>query len=142
MLKIEKEKVIRRSLDIFHLKIEKKFNEMSQNSSDISLLKLKDELKGKTVAKPNETAISEILKEHIQYFNKKVLIGERSDTSLQKYERAKELLMTFIQKEYKEKNICWTSINSPFIYNFKSFLNYESNFKGKIGIKNNSVVNI
>ena len=46
VLKLEKEKVIRRSLDLFHLAIEKKFNELIQHSTDISLLNLRDELKG------------------------------------------------------------------------------------------------
>ncbi|KUJ59510.1 hypothetical protein AR687_22850 [Flavobacteriaceae bacterium CRH] len=62
VLKLEKEKVIRRSLDLFHLTIEKKFNELIQHNTDISLLNLRDELKGKKIIKENEISIIEAIK--------------------------------------------------------------------------------
>lgn len=140
VLKLEKEKVIRRSLDLFHLAIEKKFNELIQHSTDISLLNLRDELKGKRISNENEISIIEVLEMHIEYFRKKVSIAERSKATLQKYERSKELLIIFIQREYDDIHFAWNKINSPFIFNLESYLKYESNFKGRIGIKNNSVV--
>jgi integrase len=140
VLKLEKEKVIRRSLDLFHLTIEKKFNELIQYNTDISLLNLRDELKGKKIIKENEISIIEVLQMHIEYFRKKVSIAERSKATLQKYERSKELLMIFTQREYDDVYFAWSKIDSPFIFNLESYLKYESNFKGRIGIKNNSVV--
>jgi integrase len=111
-----------------------------QQNTYISLINLRDELKGKSTIKPNKISIIEVLEMHIKYFRKKVSIGERSQASLQKYERSKELLMTFIQIEYNKAYFAWNKIDSPFIYNLESYLKYESNFKGRIGIKNNSVV--
>lgn len=140
VLKLEKEKVIRRSLDLFHLTIEKKFNQLIQHNTDISLLNLRDELKGKRIIKQNEISIIEVLEMHIEYFRKKVSIAERSKATLQKYERSKELLMIFTQREYDDIYLAWSKIDSPFIFNLESYLKYESNFKGRIGIKNNSVV--
>ncbi|TCN57620.1 site-specific integrase [Flavobacterium circumlabens] len=140
VLKLEKEKVIRRSLDLFHLTIEKKFNELIQHNTDISLLNLRDELKGKRIIKENGISIIEVLEMHIEYFRKKVSIAERSQATLQKYERSKELLMIFTLKEYDNVDFAWSKIDSPFIFNLESYLKYESNFKGRIGIKNNSVV--
>lgn len=140
VLKLEKEKIIRRSLDLFHLIIEKKFNELIQHNTDISLLNLRDELKGKRIIKENEISIIEVLEMHIEYFRKKVSIAERSKATLQKYERSKELLMIFTQREYDDLYFEWSKIDSLFIFNLESYLKYESNFKGRIGIKNNSVV--
>lgn len=43
-------------------------------------------------------------------------------------------------KQYNLVDIPADEISSSFIYNLEEFLKYESNFKGHIGIKNNSVV--
>ncbi|WP_367891391.1 hypothetical protein [Flavobacterium pectinovorum] len=100
VLKLEREKVIRRGLDLFHLTIKKKFNELIQHNTDVSLLNLRNELKGKEIIKENEISIIEVLQMHIEYFRKKVSIAERSKATLQKYQRSKELLMIFTQSDY------------------------------------------
>jgi hypothetical protein len=136
VLKLEKEKIIRNSLDILHVSIEKKFNEIISSGSPVSLVNLKNALKGRnTVA-----SILEILETHIKYFKKKVSIAERSKASLQKYIRSKDLIAIFIQKEYNKPDILWNKISSSFIYKLESFIKYESTFKGRTGIKNNSTV--
>lgn len=142
VLKIEKEKVLKNSLDLLQLNIEKKFNEMTKESLDVSLQLLKNEFTGKTktIVKAKEVSILEVIDKYIKFFEKKVNAGERSEASLQKYERSKELLITFMKKQYKIEDLPANEISSSFIYNLESFLKYESNYKGKIGIKNNSVV--
>jgi site-specific recombinase XerD len=144
VLKIEKEKVIKSSLDLFQLNAEKKFNELFRIDSEVSLELLKEELSGKTNAKKNcstkQTTIIEILDKYNKYFSKKVTAGERSSASLQKYERSKELLLNFMKKNYVTSDMPALEISSSFVYKLEEFLKYESNFKGKIGIKNNSVV--
>jgi site-specific recombinase XerD len=144
VLKIEKEKVIKNSLDLFQLNAEKKFNELFRIDSEVSLELLKEELSGKTNAKKNcstnQTTIIEILDKYNKYFRKKVTAGERSSASLQKYERSKELLLNFMKKNYGTSDMPALEISSSFVYKLEEFLKYESNFKGKIGIKNNSVV--
>jgi len=140
VLKLEKEKILKNSLDLIHLNIEKKFNEMAKETSDISLILLKNELNGKTKIKTEEATVLKILETHNRYFKRKVDANERSKASLQKYERSKELLASFMKKQYSIEDLPSNEITSAFIYNLESFLKYESNFKGKIGIKNNSVV--
>lgn len=142
VLKIEKEKVIKHSLDLFQLNIEKKFNEITKEGLEVSLQLLKNEFTGKTktIVKAKEVSILEVIDKYNKYFEKKVVAGERSEASLQKYERSKELLITFMKKQYKIEDITSNEISSAFIYNLESFLKYESDYKGKIGIKNNSVV--
>lgn len=107
---------------------------------DVLLVKLKDALNGKIQVKSETMTILEILDMYIEYFRKKVEGKERSMASLQKYERSKELLLMFINKQYGQTDMECILINSAFVYNLESFLKYDTNFKGKIGIKNNSVV--
>ncbi len=140
VLKLEKEKVIKQSLDVFHLNIEKKFNELAKVDPEVSLSLLKNEFKGKVKLKSKSISITEVIQKHNDYFKRKVDAGERAKASLQKYDRAKDLIIAFIKKQYSINDLDAVEINSAFVYNFEAYLKYESNFKGKIGIKNNSVV--
>jgi len=142
VLKIEKEKVLKSRLDLIKLNIEKKFNEMTKETLDVSLQLLKNEFTGKTktIVKAKEISILEVIDKYIKYFEKKVTANERSEASLQKYERSKKLLITFMKKHYKIGDLPVNEVSSAFIYNLESFLKYESNYNGRIGIQNNSVV--
>lgn len=141
-LKLEKEKVIKSSLDLYQLNAEKKFNELFRIDPEVSMELLKSELGGKPKAnlKTKEVTIIQILDKYIRHFKKKVLSDERSTASLQKYERSKGLLVNFMQKKYGLKDMLAQDISSSFVYSLEEFLKYESNFKGTLGIKNNSVV--
>lgn len=141
VLKVEKEKVIKQALDNIHLTIEKKFNELYKIDPDVSLLLLKKEISGKskTLKKENMT-ILEVMETHNTYFKRKVEAGDRSPASLQKYERAKGLIKSFMEKQYRISDIDALQINGAFVYNLEEFLTYESIYKGRKGIKNNSVV--
>lgn len=140
VLKLEKEKIIKQSLDVFQMNIEKKFNELAKVDPEVSLLLLKNEFKGKVKLKSKSISISEVMQKHNDYFKRKVDAGERAQASLQKYDRAKDLIIAFIKKQYNINDLDAVEINSAFVYNLEAYLKYESNFKGKIGIKNNSVV--
>lgn len=140
VLKLEKEKVIKNALDLFLIGMEKKFNELLKIDQDFSLQLLKDEFKGETVVKEDCVSLIEIMNKHNEFFKKKVNAGERSKASYQKYERAKDLLITFMTKQYGIQDIPLFEVNSAYVYNLESFLKYDSRFKGITGIKNNSVV--
>ncbi|MDX6188634.1 site-specific integrase [Flavobacterium sp. Fl-318] len=140
VLKLEKEKVIKNTLDLFLLGMEKKFNELLKIDPDFSLQLLKDEFKGETTVKEDSVSIIEIMNKHNEFFKRKVDAQERSKASYQKYERAKDLLITFMTKQYGIQDISLPEVNSAFVYNLEAFLKYDSNFKGKTGIQNNSVV--
>lgn len=140
VLKIEKEKVIRQALDNFQLAVEKKFNELYKIDTEVSLTLLKKELSGKSKTKRDSISIMEVMSKHNEYFKKKVDAGDRSPASLQKYERAKELLKIFMEKQYRLSDMDASEINGAFVHNLEEFLTYDSTYKGRRGIKNNSVV--
>jgi len=140
VLKLEQEKVIKQALDIFQMNIEKKFNELQKIDSEVSLSLLKNEFQGKVKLKSKSISIIEVMQKHAAFFERKVTAGERAPASLQKYGRAKDLLAAFMRKQYGIDNIDAIEINSAFVYNLEEYLKYESNFKGRSGIKNNSVV--
>lgn len=138
VLKLEKEKTIRRSLDLLHLSIDKKFNEIILSGNSVSLADLKNDIKG--IKTTSAISIIDILETYINYFTKKVSISERSKASLQKYSRSKDLIKVFMQTQYNKSDIPFSKISSSFIYKLESFLKFESSFKNRTGIKNNSVV--
>jgi site-specific recombinase XerD len=140
VLKMEKEKVIKQALDIFQMNIEKKFNELQKIDPEVSLSLLKNEFQGKVKLKAKSISIIEVMQKHAAFFERKVTAGERAPASLQKYGRAKDLLVAFMRKQYGIDDIEAIEINSAFVYNLEEYLKYESNFKGRSGIKNNSVV--
>jgi site-specific recombinase XerD len=51
-----------------------------------------------------------------------------------------ELIKIFNNKTYSSNDVLIDKINSAYIYNLESYLKFESDYKGKTGIKNNSVV--
>lgn len=140
VLKIEKEKVTRQALDNFQLAVEKKFNELYKIDTEVSLTLLKKELSGKSKTKRDSISIMEVMRVHNEYFKKKVDAGHRSPASLQKYERAKDLLKIFMEKQYRLIDMDASEINGAFVHNLEEFLTYDSTYKGRRGIKNNSVV--
>ncbi|MFP9098549.1 phage integrase SAM-like domain-containing protein [Flavobacterium sp. RHBU_24] len=140
VLKLEREKVLKQSLDNFQFAIEKKFNELYKFDPEVSLLLLKKELAGKSRTETASVTILQVMEKHNSYFKRKVNAGERAAASLQKYERAKDLLQNFMRKHYNLSDIDATQVNSAFVHNLEDFLRYESSFKGRTGIKNNSVV--
>lgn len=140
-LKIEKEIVIKNLLDLFQLNVAKKFTELFRIDPEVNLQLLKAELTGKAkIDQPQGSTIIEILDTYILFFSKRVNSGERAPASLQKYKRAKDLLLSFINSNYKKEDMPSSELSSSFVFKLEQFLKYESNFKEQTGIKNNSVV--
>lgn len=140
-LKAEKEKVIKSSLDLMQLNAEKKFTELFRIDPDVDLELLKAELTGKVkIGQPQGPSIISIMETYNIFFTKRVNSGERAAASLQKYKRAKDLLLDFIAATYKKEDMPASEISSSFVFKLEQFLKYESSFKDQTGIKNNSVV--
>jgi site-specific recombinase XerD len=139
-LKLEKEKIIKASLDSLTLKFERKINERIRENSAIDLQQIKTEIIGKPKKKTKEIGLIDLFEIHNEAFEKKVKAGERSPASLQKYNRAKELIQAFLKKQYNKDNISPKAVNGPFIHNLESYLKYDSIYRHKTGIQNNSVV--
>jgi len=137
-LRFEKEKVLKQSLELFQLKIEQIYFTLLKSNPDFSLNDVKNVLKGNDLG--SKTFLLEIFKKHNEDFSRKVLINEKSKASLQKYNRSKELIAAFLRKKYGKDDIEIEKVNNAFIYNLESYLKYESQYKGILGIKNNSVV--
>lgn len=126
-------------LDLFVLGMEKKLNELLKIDQDFSLQLLKYEFKGETAVKEDCVSLIEIMNRHNEFFKRKVDAGDRSKASYQKYER-EDLLIIFMTKQYGKHDISLSEVNSAYVYNLEAFLKYDSSFKGKTGIQNNSVV--
>jgi hypothetical protein len=140
-LKIEKEIVIKNLLDLFQLNAAKKFTELFRIDPEVNLQLLKAEITGKAqIEQPRGPTIIEILETYNIYFTKRVSSGERAPASLQKYKRAKDLLLNFISSTYKQEDMLASDLSSSFVFKLEQFLKYDSSFKDQTGIKNNSVV--
>ncbi|WP_264536651.1 hypothetical protein [Flavobacterium sp. N1736] len=142
-LKIEKEIVIKNLLDLFQLNAAKKFTELFRIDPEVNLQLLKAEITGKAkIDQPKGSTIIEIMETYNIFFTKRVNSGERAPASLQKYKRAKDLLLNFISSTYKQEDMPASELSSSFAFKLEQFLKYESNFKDQTGIKNNSMESI
>jgi len=135
---MEKEKKIRKNLDIFQLEIKKKYDGKISENSEFSLAEFKNELTGSMTE--NRIAVLKILQNYITHFSRKVKNDERSSDSLRKYERSKELLIEFIKTNYQKDDITCESINDTFIHKLELFLKNRA-LKANKGIRNNSNIN-
>lgn len=139
-LKLEKEKTIKNTLDTLTIKFERKVNEKVRDNTKIDLQEIKIEIIGKPKMKTKEIGLIDLFIIHNNTFEKKVKAGERSPASLQKYNRAKNLIQLFLKKKFQKDNISINAVNGSFIHNLESYLKYDSVYKDKVGIKTNSVV--
>jgi integrase len=139
LLRQDKEKTLKEFLDLFLLNIEKIHNQIERFQEDITIEEFKNRILGKQITETSPSLLK-IIDEHNLYFSKLVKIGERSKASLQKYKRVMELIKIFNNKTYGSNDVFIDKINSAYIYNLESYLKFESDYKGKTGIKNNSVV--
>ncbi len=139
LLRQDKEKTLKEFLDLFLLNIEKIHNQIERYQEDITIKEFKNRILGKQEIETIPTLIK-IIEEHNLHFSKLVAIGERSKASLQKYSRVKDLIKIFNNKTFGCDDIQIDKIHSAYIYNLESYLKFESDYKGKKGIRNNSVV--
>jgi len=138
-LRLTSEKNCKLAIDLLESKIESIFLELSRNNPDTSLSDIKKVLNGKTTQK-GDIDILKLFKKHNEYFKKKYQAGERSKASLQKYNRAKDLLSCYIKAKHGRTSFSILEIDNQFVYNLESYLKYESSFNTKVGISHNSVV--
>ncbi len=139
-LRSEKEKVAKQTLDVLHLKIERTYNEFLKFNPEVRLEEIKNALNGNVVTDDPTVYLLTIFDKHNADFKKRVEGNERTPASLQKYNRSKDLVKSFLKSKYGVEDIDIDKVNSAFIYNLESFLKYESVYKEKVGIDNNSVV--
>ena len=139
LLRDSREKVIKESLDHFLLKGERFYNEAFKMGSEITLDELKNHLKG-VQRKSKAVYLIDLFDFYNSHFLKLVDINERSKASYQKYQRSKDLVQKFVKSKYGVSDIDVNDVSSSFIYNLESYLKFESEYKGTIGIQNNSVV--
>jgi site-specific recombinase XerD len=137
-LRSEREKVLKQSLDLLHLKVDRTYNNLLKLNPEVNLEEVKNVITGNT--KDDTVYLLTIFDKHNEDFKKRVNNCERASASLQKYNRSKDLILAFLRKKYSKDDVDVKKVNSAFIYNLESFLKYESEYKGIVGIKNNSVV--
>jgi site-specific recombinase XerD len=143
VLRVDKEKVIKDYLNHFIIKIERLYNQIQRNEEDLSILEFKNRLLGreeKNKVTEEKPTILSLFTFHNTHFEKLVNVGDRAQASLQKYERIKSLIKIFNMKNFGTEDILVENINNAYIFNLESFMKFESEYKGKVGIQNNSVV--
>lgn len=138
-LKLKCEKIIKQYLDKITSDVDSAFLNLSDTRDFFTAADIKNKITGK-VKDINEVLCSEVLDLYNINFEKKVIRGERTEASLQKYNRVKTLFENYIMKRFNKRDYLVEKIDNQLIYDFDSFLRYESGFKGKIGISNNAVV--
>lgn len=138
--KNSKEKVIKESLDIFEYKAISLHNRLLRENNTINVTDFKDELLDKPKKEELKISMLNIIDLHNEHFEKLVNIEERATASLQKYRRVKTIIEEYNLKYYGSKDIDISKINGAYIYNLESYMKFESNYNGKIGIENNSIV--
>jgi site-specific recombinase XerD len=127
------------AIDLLENKIESIYFELVRQNPNSTLFDVKETLSGKS-SKAGEYDIIKLFKNHNEYFKKKSEAGERSKASLQKYNRAKDLLFNFIKIKHGKTSFDINVIDNVFIYNLENFLKYESSFNSKVGISHNCVI--
>lgn len=138
-LKIKKENTIKLYLDKIIRDVDAAYLHLNDTLDFVTASDIKNSVTGK-VKNINEVLCSEVINLHNNNFEKKVLRGERTVASMQKYNRVKTLFENYIAKRLNKKEYLVKKIDNQLLYDFDSFLRYESGFKGKIGISNNAVV--
>lgn len=138
-LRLNNEKNCKIALSSIENKIESIYYELSKNNPDTTLADIKSKYNGK-YPQTGDMDIIALFKKHNNYFKKKVNTGERKKSSLQKYNRAKDLLSNYIKTKYRKSSFNINDIDSQFVFNLEEYLKYESTFNSKVGISHNSVV--
>ena len=91
------EKNCQNALKLIETKIESIYFDLIKMDKNVTLNKIKNELKGKQ-DKSNYIDVLKLFQVHNDYFKKRYENGERTKASLQKYNRAKDLLANFLKK--------------------------------------------
>jgi len=138
-LKIKKEKAIQISLTNLLKEIENSYHQLLNGNNEFTAKEIKQNLRGELKSAKDYT-FKEIAEYHHIHFKKKVDTGERSQGSIVKYERSKDLFLNFLTKKLNLQDIRISSISTNMIYDFESYLRYESTYRDKVGIGNNSTV--
>lgn len=138
-LKVKKEIAIKSVIDRIKEDINAAYLQLCSTQEFVTALDIKNKVTGK-VKDISEVLCSEVFDLHNKEFEKKVLRKERTEASLQKYNRVKILFENYINKRFNKKEYLVKKIDNQLIYDFDSFLRYESRYKVRIGISNNAVV--
>jgi hypothetical protein len=120
ILRLEKEKNLKRYLDNIEIKIENSYLELVKKDVNTTLNDIKNKLNGISKEKV-EIDILKLFKVHNDNFKRKSDSGERSKASLQKYNRAKDLITNFIKLKKGKISFNILDINNQFIYDLEAF---------------------
>lgn len=137
-LRVENEISLKNYLGTIETSIEQKYLQIiKENGDNISALFLKSICFG-----DSERGISllEIVTTHNQYFKKQVDKGDRSNGSLEKYERMGDVIKEYLQCKYKLNDIPFDKVNRQFVFGLDDFLRFERKHGSKKGIAHNTTV--
>jgi integrase len=139
-LRIDNEINLKNYLEMLKNNIEAKYIQYSKNSEieEITPFHFKNYCFNN---KPeHKITLIEIIENHIKFFKKQVVKGDRAKGSLEKYERMLDVISDYLQTRCKLKDIPFDKINRQFVYNFDEFLRFERKHGNKSGLANNTTV--
>lgn len=138
-LKAKDEKALKISLSNLEKEIEKSYQDLLSKNIDFEAQEIKQNLKGEIKSSKDYTFI-EACDYHMNNFTKKVKAKEKTKATEVKYKRSKDLFLNYLQKREGIKDIKVSKIKSKHVYDFESFMRYESTYRDKVGIGHNSTV--
>ena len=138
--RIENENSLSTYIYSFSESIEKKYSEYLKENKENNLTALDLKKLCFDVKIESKITLLDLLNEHNTYFKQRVIKGERSDKSLEKYVRMLGVVKEFIKVKYKKDNYNYEDIDRKFIYSLDEYLRYERNHNGKMGLANNTSV--
>jgi integrase len=112
---------------------------LKEGRKDMSALELKNSYLGVVKIEKSITLL-DVFDIHNSNFKKRVTKQEVSDGSLEKYERVRKIIKTFLLSNYRIKDIPFNQIDNKFVFDFDEYLRYEKPNDGKRGIGNNTTV--
>jgi integrase len=121
--------------------IENKYIELLRTydgNEEINPLLLKNYIFNQTPE--HKITLLEIVKYHNDYFAKQVDKGDRSEGSLEKYERMGSVLVDYLKSKLKLSDIEFEKINRKFVFGLDEFLRFDRIHGRKKGLVNNTTV--
>ncbi|MBL4623838.1 MAG: phage integrase SAM-like domain-containing protein [Flavobacteriales bacterium] len=102
----------------FFLKKDKAKTKFSVPAADV-----KNTYLGKT-SKNETTSLLQLLDTHNSFFKRRVLKGERSPGTLEKYNRAREFLSEYISKNHGADDILLNKVDNNFIFELEDYFKF------------------
>jgi integrase len=138
--RIQAEIELKELLNIISDEINSIYLELLKCNYPIYAQDVKNKYLGKNITA--ELTILTAIEEHNKYFRKRVIKGERSTGTLEKYERVQMFLAEYIQKQFGTKDYPISKVDSSFVFELEDYFKFvrPNQNTHSAGIGNNTAV--